>query len=145
MRTPSLLVLSLALTAAVAHAQDKPDNPPATAPSTAPAGEVIDATEIEKLKAAAGKTVTARGKVSGVFIARSGRILINFEGANRDFVGMITKENADAVQAGFNGDLTAAIEGKSITMTGEVALFRDNPQIEVKTPDQIKVVEEGKK
>src|SRR5688500_1440042 len=80
------------------RADDKAEAPPATAP--APAGEKIDATEIEKLKAAVGKTVTAHGKVAGVFIANSGRILINFEGANRDFVGMVTKENADAIQAG---------------------------------------------
>jgi DNA/RNA endonuclease YhcR with UshA esterase domain len=135
-----IMIVSCFALAGSVRAHDKAETPPATAP----AGEKIDATEIEKLKEAVGKTVTARGKVAGVFNANSGRMLINFEGADRDFVGMITKENADAVEAGFDGDLAKAIEGKTINITGEVKLFREKPQIEVTKPEQIKVEEEPK-
>ena len=55
-------------------------------------------------------------------------------------VGMkITKENADAVNAGFEGDVKKGLEGKTISLTGEVKMFRDSPQIEISKPDQIKV------
>jgi hypothetical protein len=139
-----LIALCLALPFVV-RAEDKPaDKPKEDKPAaTAPAGDVIEATDIEKLKAAAGKTVTAHGKVSGIFKAKSGRVLINFEGANRDFVAMIQKENADAVDKGFDGDV-GNLTGKSINVTGEVALFKDKPQIEVTKAEQIVVADEYK-
>src|SRR5687767_2947984 len=134
MRTIWFMLIALSLACAFAGAEEKP----------APAGETIEATEIEKLKEAVGKTVTVHGKVSGTFKANSGRMLINFEGANRDFVAMITKENAEAVNAGFDGDVLKAVDGKTINVTGEVKLFKDKPQIEVSKPEQIAIEEEKK-
>ena len=131
MRTIWIMLVALSLACAFAGAEEKP--------STAPAGETIEATDIDKLKESVGKTVTAHGKVSDTFKANSGRILINFEGANRDFVAMITKDSAEAVNAGFDGGVTKAVDGKTINVTGEVKLFRDKPQIEVSKPEQIKI------
>jgi len=142
-----LMTLSLAL---AAYAQDKKeedkkdDKPAATAPAPADkAGEIVEATDIDKLKAAAGKTVTVHGKVSQVFKASSGRILINFEGAGRAFSGMITKDNAEAVNKGFEGDV-ATLKDKTINLTGTVTLFKENPQIEITKPEQITTADEYK-
>ena len=132
MRTIWMMLITLSLACAFAGAEEKP------------AGETIEATEIEKLKESVGKTVTVHGKVSGTIKANSGRMLINFEGANRDFVAMITKENADAVNAGFDGDVLKAVDGKTINVTGEVKLFKEKPQIEVSKPEQIAIEEEKK-
>ena len=144
MRTLTLtLVVMLGVCASYVRADERAEDkkkdeaPAATAPAAS--GETIDAVDIEKIKAAVGKTVTVKGACSGVFVARSGRILINFVGANRDFVGMITKENADAVNAGFSGDVAKALQGNNVSLTGEVKLYRESPQIEITKPDQIKV------
>lgn len=117
---------------------------PASQPSSKPAADtVIEATDQEALKAAAGETVTVHGKVATAGATRSGSIFfINFEGANRNFAVVIKKEHLEAVNGGFNGDLAAAVKGKSINVTGEIKLYKDKPEIEVTTPDQIKVAEE---
>ena len=120
---------------ALAQDEKKPDEAPA---------EVIDVKDVAKIKENEGQTITVRGKVIEVFNPNSGNVkLFNFEGiGRRDFNVMIRKANFEAVNAGFNGDVDAAVKDKTIVVTGRVALYRDNPQIEVTTPDQIKI-EEG--
>lgn len=131
--------------ASLAPAQDAAATAPATKPSTQPAapaaGDVIDVKDApEKLKGQEGVTVSVRGKVSEVFAGRSGITILNFEGINRrDFNAVIQKDNADAVKAGFGGDLDGKLKGQTIVVTGPVTLYRERPQIDVKTPDQIKV------
>ena len=113
----------------------------ATQPSTAPttSSSVLNATDIDALKAAVGKDVAVRGKVSGSYKSgNSGIILLNFEGANRDFVALIEKDNADAVNGAFGGDV-ASLKDKTITITGPVKLYRDKPEIVISKPEQIKV------
>lgn len=113
---------------------------PAPAPSM-PAAAALDATDAEALKAAVGKTATVRGQVSGVGNTANKTIyFINLTPARGGFVGIVRKDNYDAVAAPFAGDLKAGLSGKTIELTGEVVLYKDAPQIVVKTPDQIKVV-----
>src|SRR5688572_33355864 len=105
-------VIALAFISAV-RAQDekKPDEAPA---------EVIDVKDFAKIKENEGQTVAVRGKVSEVFNPNSGNVkLFNFEGiGRRDFNVMIKKANFEAVNAGFNGDVDAAVKDKTIVVTG---------------------------
>ncbi len=117
------------------------ETPATTKPTTAAA--IIDVTEKDKIKAAVGQELTVRGKVSQVFTSRSGRVLLNFEGIGRqDFNVMIQKANVDAITAGLGGDMDKALKEMIITVTGPVTLYRENPQIEVTKPEQIKVLGE---
>ena len=108
-------------------------------PSTAPAPTgVIPVTDYDTISANVGKELTVRGKVSDTL--KRTVILLNFEGVeNRDFVAVVKKENVDAVQAGFNGDLIAAVKGKTITITGPIENYRDKPEIVISKPEQIKI------
>ena len=137
--TPSLrfaLSLLLLLTVAARAQEPSADEKPA---------EIFDVKDFARIKENEGQTISVRGKVIEVFTARSGRKLFNFEGiGRRDFNVMIDQANVEAVNGGFDGDVDAAVQDKTIVITGRVSLYRDNPQIEVKTPDQIKV-EEGEK
>ena len=139
-----LMVIALFAAAAAAtpalpaRAEDAPAAPPATQPA---AGDVIDVKDFAKLKDMEGKTATVRGTVSDTYTPASGSILIlNFQGLKRrDFNVVVKKANLDAVNAGFNGGVAAAVKGHAITVTGPVSIYRGNPQIEVTKPEQIKV------
>ena len=152
-----ILIAVLAAAAAPAlpaRAQDAaapaaPANPPASQPGTTqPAsGDVIDVKDFAKLKTMEGKTVAVRGTVSEVFTPASGSVtILNFDGIKRrDFNVVIRKANLEAVNAGFNDDVAAAVKGHTITVTGPITLYKarnaaeGNPQIDVSKPEQIKV------
>ena len=131
-----LLALSL-VPAVVASAEDVATSQP----STKPAGEVIDVKDFAKLKEMIGTEVTIRGKVVEVFVPRSASVSIfNFEGIDRRaFNVVLPKANLDAVNAGFDGDVAAAVKGQTITVTGAIADYRGNPQIQLTKPEQLKV------
>jgi RecJ-like exonuclease len=132
--TAALLAIPLSLPAQ--------EVPATTQPSTAPAGAVIDVKETQKLKESIGQTVTVRGKVIEVFVSRnSGITIFNFFAgpARRDFNVVIDKANLDAVNAGFGGDVGAAVKDQTITVTGVVAEYRGNPQIKLDKPEQLKI------
>src|SRR5690349_724529 len=109
MRLAILTVVGVCLISAASRAADGPaagNQPAASQPATsqpAPSG-VIAATDYETISKNVGKELTVRGKVSDAL--KRTVILLNFEGVeNRNFVAVVKKENVDALQAGFNGDL----------------------------------------
>jgi DNA/RNA endonuclease YhcR with UshA esterase domain len=126
----ALGVILLATITARLHADDATSQP-ATSTST------IDVTDTAKLKEMVGKSVTVKGEVTKVFAGKS-VTLIDFKG-NRDFTAVIRKVDLDAVNAGFGGDVTAGLKGKTILVTGEIKLYKDKPQIEVTKPEQIQL------
>jgi hypothetical protein len=152
MRRLSLIVIALMLTLGFAQSVVRAEDPPASKPTSKPAKDkdakdaIIEASDTEGLKAVVGETVTVHGKVSGSFLPKSGSVLlINFEGANRNFTVAVPKAAMEAVNAGFSGDLAEAVKGKSLNVTGEVKLYKEKPEIEVTKPEQIKIEEETDK
>jgi hypothetical protein len=153
LKTLSAFALALAMSGAYVRAEDKPATPapapapttpetPAPAPAPAPTDGVIDIKDADALKEAVGKQVTVRGKVRGFFTPSNGAMLINFDGVPRGGpTGIIEKVNVDAVKAGFKGDIETALKGKTVLVTGLVKLYKERPEVEVSTPDQIKVQE----
>jgi DNA/RNA endonuclease YhcR with UshA esterase domain len=147
--------LALAITAIVigsvaawqARAEEPKKNDDAATSRPATVSDVIDVKEAAtKLKDKEGVTVSVRGKVKEVFTGKSGVVILNFDGINRrDFNVVIKKENADTAKAGFNGDLDAALKGHTITVTGPVSRYRNNPQIDVSKPEQINVEADAEK
>jgi hypothetical protein len=137
MRRIVVLLLALSLVHVMAFAEDAATSQP----STKPAGEVIDVKDFAKLKEMIGSEVTIRGKVSEVFVPQSATVSIfNFEGLpRRGFNVVVPKANLEAVNKGFDGDVAAAVKGKTITVTGKVADYRGNPQIQLTTPEQLKI------
>ncbi|HEV2296650.1 MAG TPA: hypothetical protein VGR35_22595 [Tepidisphaeraceae bacterium] len=112
-------------------------------PSTKPAGDVIDVTEFARLKEMIGTEVTIRGKVVEVFVPRSASVWIfNFDGIDRRaFNVVVPKESLQAVNAGFDGDVAAAVKDQTITVTGTVSEYRGNPQIQLTNPEQLRIEE----
>jgi hypothetical protein len=131
-----LLLMTLLCVPLVALAEEATSKP-----STQPSGEVIDVKDFAKLKEMIGTTVTVRGKVREVFVPQSGSVSIfNFEGIDRRaFNVVIPKANLEAVNAGFDGDVAKAVKDQTITITGAIADYRGNPQIQLTKPEQLKI------
>ena len=134
------LLVCLVLNTSV-FAQNAPA-PPATKPSTAPSKPIDIVAEKDKLKELIGQDVTVRGKVVEVFVSnRTGITILNFfPGAQRrSFNVVIDKANLESVNSGHGGDVAAAVKDQTVLVTGTVADYRDNPQIKVDKPEQIKI------
>ena len=129
----------------VARAAD--DKPAASQPTSKPAGGVVEVTDLDTIKANVGKELTVHGKCSGTYKSRTGSvILINFEGIERGaFVAAVPKENIEAVNAGFDGDITNAVKDKTLTITGPIKLYHDKPEIVISKPEQVKIEAETEK
>ena len=132
------LVGGMAMCVSTRAAEAPASKPATTAPAAA--GKVVEATDIDALKALDGKEATVHGKVSGTFKSnRSGILLINFEGAKRDFVALVEKDKLDAVNAGFGGDVAEALKGKTVTIIGPIKLYKEKPEVVISKPEQINV------
>jgi hypothetical protein len=156
MRITLLIALSLGLFSVAVVAQDKPAEPPPSVPAapapekpatTAPSEPLDIVKDKEKLKDLIGKDATVRGKVIEVFVSnRSGVTILNFfpQPDRRLFNVVIDKANLEAVNAGHGGDIGAAVKDKTVLVTGNVADYRGNPQINVNKPEQIRIDEASK-
>jgi DNA/RNA endonuclease YhcR with UshA esterase domain len=66
-----------------------------------------------------------------------GTVVINFEEAkDSQFCAVVLKRNRDALEAAYGKGLKS-IEGKKIQVTGEVAEYRDKPEIVISAAKQI--------
>jgi DNA/RNA endonuclease YhcR with UshA esterase domain len=52
---------------------------------------------------------------------------------------VVKKENLEAVNGGFDGDVASAVKGKTVIITGTISLYREKPQIDIAKPEQIKI------
>jgi len=99
-----------------------------------------DSLEAANLAAATsrkGKTASFHGKVARVFSPQSGRVVIlNFhEDYKKAVVAVVQKENFPAFP-----DLKP-LEGKEVLISGEVTLYQERPQVVLRKPDQVWLVE----
>lgn len=97
-----------------------------------------DYTAAEALKHV-GETATVTDKVERVNKAGGGNIFMSLGSRDRDsaFTVFIGASDADAV-----GDVEK-YEGKTITVSGRITSFKDKPQIQVTSADQITVKDAG--
>ena len=68
---------------------------------------------------------------------------INFAGVPKGgFVGIVKQANYDAIVKALGKDLTATLVGKTVELRGEIALYKEAPQIVLTSAEQIKVLEQ---
>lgn len=99
--------------------------------------ERIDATDLDQLRASAGKQVTVVGHVTSVGTTQDGDItFINVGMAKKQgFVGVIFRKDYGAFPEGFDHFRNA-----SVAISGVLDLYRsEQPQIKIRTPDQITI------
>lgn len=108
-----------------------------------PVTATIESDDHEAFVLRLGKVVANRGKVHDVGKTRSGSMqFINFTGNQRGrFVGIVKRENLEAVTEALGGDPKSVLTGKDIELRGEIVLYKGVPEIVVTSADQIRVRE----
>jgi endonuclease YncB( thermonuclease family) len=108
----------------------------APAPSTS-----VPAKDRKALLAHAGQTARVQGRINRVTALLDGRItFLSFDGNGaEDFVAIIRAGSLATIARQFPGGLEQALVGKDVTIEGTVTLYRDIPQIEISSPEQITV------
>lgn len=123
----SALVIAFALASAL-HAQD--DGAP----------EIIDATNLEALRAKAGMAATVEGIVTSVgTTAQGGMTFINIGLPKKQgFVAIVYQKNYADFPDGFE-----KFQNQKVRVSGTIDLFRgETPQIKINSPDQLQIVTE---
>lgn len=82
-----------------------------------------------------GKEVVVQGRIEATGRAKT-LIFLNFD-RGRSFTAIIRKKN----ESDFPKPPDAMYMGKLVQIRGRISVFRDKPQIEVSSPDQVKIVD----
>lgn len=102
---------------------------------------VLAASDDAAIRAAIGKHVTIRGKVTGVGATKTGTMtFINFEGSPRGKFVAIVKKDYLAKVAAVAGGKIESLEGKTVEVRGELILYRETPEIELREEANIRIV-----
>lgn len=102
---------------------------------------VIDATNIDGLRAAAGMDAVVEGVVTEVGSTKGNTITFINIGApkKQGFVAVVFQSDLGAFPEGFD-----KYKAQKVKVTGVIELYKgEQPQIKVKTPDQITIVTEA--
>lgn len=98
----------------------------------------IPATNITKIKEAKGESISVSGRVAKANVSSSGTHFLNFDGSAFKVVCL-----ADLAKRFPGGGPAVLYKGKSIVVSGEIELYKGDPQIKVTGPDQIQVIGGG--
>lgn len=103
----------------------------------------LQADDHPAIRAAVGSVMAVQGKVSFVGQTRSGSMFfINFSGNPRgEFLGIVKKENCEAVVGALGADLKSALAGRNIELRGEIVLYKEIPEIIITDGSQLKVIQ----
>ena len=102
---------------------------------------MLEASNDAAIRAAVGKKATVRGKVSQVGSTKTGTMtFINFEGSPRgSFVAIVKKDSLPKVEAAAGGKLDS-LTGKTIEVSGEIILYKETPEIELRGAFALRIV-----
>jgi aspartyl/asparaginyl-tRNA synthetase len=102
--------------------------------------EVIDAKDVETLKKKDKAKVTVRGTVQSTHVAGSAKVMYLNLGPDYKtcFKVVIFKDDFDKREKGTAG-IKDRYEKKTITVEGKIKLYKDQPEIVVKSPSDIDV------
>jgi endonuclease/exonuclease/phosphatase family metal-dependent hydrolase len=119
-----------------------PGQSASTLPDNLPAGTFC-ATQTELLKTKEGQTIRVRGVVRRIGESPSGNLqFINFGTRRGDFTAIIRRSNRAALSRTAGGSsYFESLPGKQVEIQGRVELYKDNPQIEIRQPSQIHLLQ----
>lgn len=128
-----------ALTALAALCVFSAFSDPAVAQETADGAlPMLAASDTEALKKKDGQKVTVIGKCDRTGKSRGGTNFVNFEGA--EFALVTFKSDLDPFTEGEPADL---YEGKYLSVTGVIGIYKDAPQIKLTDPKQVKTSDQA--
>ena len=89
-----------------------------------------------------GKEVAVEGLVSQAAWSNSGKVIqINFaEATETKFMAAAFVKTRAALDKAFGGDVSRAVSGKRIRVTGKLEEYRGRPEIVIDKPDQLEIL-----
>jgi DNA/RNA endonuclease YhcR with UshA esterase domain len=84
-----------------------------------------------------GEVITVQGLVASVFVSAKGNEFVNFE---QPYPDQVFSAVIFSYSAGQFGDI-AMYQGKQVQVTGRVTLYKGKPEIIVRSPDQLHIVQ----
>lgn len=135
-RVAALLALVLP---SLGLAQSRPTGEPTSRPVT------VDLKDLAALKAAMGSEVVVTGKVASAEWSSTGRVMrIEFEGTEKSqFYAVLFPKQRPEFDAKYGGDVTKAMGGAEVRITGKLQLYRERPEIILNRLDQLEVTKKG--
>jgi RecJ-like exonuclease len=138
-RIPAILVTTTLLHAARLMAADSPPAPPPAAPATA-GGKVFAPKELDAMRALKGQTIKIEGTIVKQGESKNATVrYLNFSDRYQESISLVFMVSKGA--GAFTKEKLAEYVGKKVQVTGPVSEFNNNLQIEMKSLDQIKIVE----
>src|SRR5262245_15985507 len=101
----------------------------------------IDASEMAKLKELVGKEAVVKGKVHEVFVPASGNVAVLNLGPDFKTCFKVAIFKANFGKFGGLDEIKKQFKDKKVQVEGKVELYREQPQIVVTVPSQLKVSE----
>ncbi|HMP75120.1 MAG TPA: serine/threonine-protein kinase [Kiritimatiellia bacterium] len=97
---------------------------------------------VENIRANAGKMIVVEGRISQVNATPSGSItFLEFEHKiGHKFTVVVRGERLPALRAALGGDPAAVLPGRRVRVSGTPYLHQDNPNMEIRTPDQLELL-----
>jgi hypothetical protein len=116
---------------------------PQSEPTTRPI--VVDLKDRDALRAAMGSEVIVSGTVVTAEWSRTGSVMrIEFEGTEKSqFYAVLFPRQRPAFDKKYAGDVTEALSGAEVRITGKLQLYRDRPEIIIDRLDQLEVTKRG--
>ena len=119
-----------------------------TAQETAELPAVIDASDAATIEAAKKTTTTVKGRVIKAEWSKSGKVMtIEFENST-NFIATVFLKDREKIDTAFTGDLSAAINGAVIKITGKIEPYggaseplKQHSQMIFSDPTQLTVIE----
>jgi DNA/RNA endonuclease YhcR with UshA esterase domain len=136
-------ILVTGATIAKVRAQDAKTEP--APPSTQAAPVLVTADDAAAIKAALDKDVILDGEVKSAAWSSSGKVMrIAFKNADESKVqAVIFQAKKEKFDASFDGDVTKAIAGAHIRVSGKLKDFKGQPEVVVNEVHQLTIVEGG--
>ncbi|HTL27880.1 MAG TPA: hypothetical protein VL282_01605 [Tepidisphaeraceae bacterium] len=116
------------------------DAPAASQPSSAPS--ILQATDMDGIKAAMNTDATVEGVISSAEWSQSGKVM-NIKFKDSEFRAAAFSRIKDQLDKAFNGDVAKTLTGAKVRLKGKIAEFRNNPQIVISQTTQITILEPG--
>ncbi len=104
------------------------------------ASAVLSADDTAAITKAMNTEVTVEGKLHNVFWVNENVLMLTFREQKEGFIAVSFAKYREKLDEAYNGDITTALKGKKVRITGEVTSYNDRPQIVLRSATQIKVV-----
>lgn len=121
------------------HAEENGDTSPPTEKPAAPLE--FKAEDTSDIWNAMGKEAVVEGTILNAFWVRDNVLMLTFREEKDGFIAVSFAKYREKLDASFNGDITEALKGRTVKISGELAEFNSRPQIVVRSDSQIEILE----